>query len=124
VTIDSTLLVRRQMRDLSEAIASVARDQAELRRAMETEEARAGRLRMAALERAASAQQRYEPFAHLFAAHLREKVLWLAAATAASDGDWELDERLLPSLLAVALQDPGWKTLVADARAALEKLDQ
>jgi hypothetical protein len=119
VTVDETLPVRIEIRKIEGRIASVERDHAELRRAMEPADARAARLKTAALERAVAAQAKFEPFKHLFAGHLREQVMWMAAAT-----NQELDSALMPSLIAAALGDPLWKTLMADARAALKELDK
>ncbi|MBS0375040.1 MAG: hypothetical protein JSR73_10705 [Proteobacteria bacterium] len=124
MTVDSTLDERRQIRDLTRSVAELERVVATLRREMEQPDARAERLRMMALERAVNAQQRFGPFMHLFAKHLREHVLWLAAAMAAQDPDGEVVlPGMLPSLMAIALDDPDWRTLPDSVRAALVELD-
>jgi hypothetical protein len=115
---------RRQMRDLSRQLTELEIQVARQRLWDETPAERSERLRLPALERAALANQRFQPFAHLFRDHLREQVRWLAAAVATGDVDQTVDGRLLGHLLAMALEDPAWSTLLADAGAAVRELDE
>jgi hypothetical protein len=119
-SVDRTLDSRRQLRGLERQLEALADDARALTLARESPEDREARLRAALVERAAAAEAKYLPFSHLFARHLRERVLLAIAAV----GD-NPDPRLLWTALMQALDLPPerWDDVSREAAALRQSVD-